>query len=187
MILRGAHSLHIASPYMNFTHQYLSQLLGYEAVNDRTVCIMTSSPTSNGWYKASGLASFITPLYCEIERMVFKAIQKSMASKHVTLYEYSRQGWSYHSKGMWATACGQEFPYFTLIGSSNFGRRSVEKDLESQVAVLTTNLELRKKMDEERKQLWLYSQKVDSTLLNSSERKSNPFVKLLLHWVRQYM
>lgn len=43
----------------------------------------------------------------------------------------------------------REHPCLTLIGSPNFGERSVRRDLETQLAIVTENPELRKKMHEE--------------------------------------
>lgn len=37
----------------------------------------------------------------------------------------------------------------TLIGSPNFGERSAKRDLETQIAVVTQNAELRKQLNNE--------------------------------------
>lgn len=45
-------------------------------------------------------------------------------------------------------------PCLTLIGSPNFGERSVTKDLETQLALVTENEELRNKLHKECKYLY---------------------------------
>lgn len=65
------------------------------------------------------------------------------------MQEYLRPGWTYHAKGLWYYPPGSEFPSLTLVGSPNFGERSVKRDLETQLAIVTENEELRKQMHEE--------------------------------------
>lgn len=50
----------------------------------------------------------------------------------------------------------REFPCLTLVGSPNFGERSVKRDLETQLAVLTENRELQKKMHGECERLYKF-------------------------------
>lgn len=42
-----------------------------------------------------------------------------------------------------------ETPCVTLIGSPNFGERSVKRDLETQLAIVTENNELREELHKE--------------------------------------
>lgn len=49
---------------------------------------------------------------------------------------------------------GIDMPCLTLIGSPNFGERSVKKDLETQLAIVTENEELRSKLHDECKHLY---------------------------------
>jgi CDP-diacylglycerol---glycerol-3-phosphate 3-phosphatidyltransferase len=46
-------------------------------------------------------------------------------------------GWTYHAKGIWITPPSFAQPILTLIGSSNFTRRSDRLDLESTCVVIT--------------------------------------------------
>lgn len=54
-----------------------------------------------------------------------------------------------------------EKPCLTLIGSPNFGERSVKKDLETQLAIVTENEELQKAMHNECKYLYEQSSPAD--------------------------
>lgn len=67
----------------------------------------------------------------------------------VRLREYQRQGWTYHAKGLWYHETPQQTPSLTLVGSPNFGERSTIRDLELQLAVVTSNEGLRTQLAEE--------------------------------------
>lgn len=65
-----------------------------------------------------------------------------------------KPGWTYHAKGLWYYAPEARYPALSLIGSPNFGERSVKKDLETQIAIVTENEDLRKAMHEECRKLY---------------------------------
>lgn len=67
----------------------------------------------------------------------------------MSLLEYERTGWTYHAKGLWYYLPGSTLPNLTLIGSSNFGERSVNRDLEAQICLVTTNGGLQRKLQAE--------------------------------------
>lgn len=48
--------------------------------------------------------------------------------------------------GLWYHLRGQQLPCLTLIGSPNFGYRSVHRDLEAQIAIVTENQELQNQL-----------------------------------------
>ena len=52
--------------------------------------------------------------------------------------------------GLWITPPKDTLPVMTVIGSSNYGRRSLERDLESQCYLYTENSDLRQRMKEVR-------------------------------------
>lgn len=43
--------------------------------------------------------------------------------ERVRLWEYNREGWTFHGKGLWYYPPGETRPAVTLIGSPNFGYR----------------------------------------------------------------
>lgn len=55
------------------------------------------------------------------------------------LYEWSRSDWSYHAKGMWLSASpsASSSPLLSVIGSPNYGARSVQRDSETSLVLLT--------------------------------------------------
>lgn len=50
--------------------------------------------------------------------------------------------------GLWYYVGGRDHPCLTLIGSPNFGYRSVHRDLEAQIAIVTENEELQIKLQQ---------------------------------------
>lgn len=76
----------------------------------------------------------------------------------VSLLAYRRPHWTFHAKGIWMrrdavidtiTSSTTESAAATVMGSSNYGRRSSELDLEAQLVVLTESPPLLALLDEE--------------------------------------
>ena len=75
------------------------------------------------------------------------------------LREWRRPGWTFHAKGIW---CDWSERVETVVGSSNYGKqeyelitvamstgfRSLERDLEAQVVLTTTNAGLMQRLRE---------------------------------------
>lgn len=109
---------------------------------------------ANGFQGAKGAAGGIPAAYCLIADRFRRKIENSQQTHRITLQEYLKKGWTYHAKGLWYYPPESEFPAVTLIGSPNFGERSVRRDLETQLAIVTENAELRRKMHEECQRLF---------------------------------
>lgn len=52
--------------------------------------------------------------------------------------------------GLWYYLEGNDRPCLTLIGSPNFGYRSVHRDIEAQIAIVTHNDELQTQLQQVR-------------------------------------
>ena len=72
----------------------------------------------------------------------------------IHLFEFEKPNWTYHAKGLWYYLPEQDLPAMTLIGSSNFGERSVNRDLESQICIVTTNPSLKQRLKREWENLY---------------------------------
>lgn len=48
--------------------------------------------------------------------------------------------------GLWLYLAGSSLPCLTLIGSPNFGYRSVHRDLEAQIAIVTESQALQQQL-----------------------------------------
>jgi len=50
---------------------------------------------------------------------------------NVSIYEYEKGEWTFHAKGLWITEHGETTPSLSVVGSSNFSKRSNRRDTES--------------------------------------------------------
>jgi CDP-diacylglycerol--glycerol-3-phosphate 3-phosphatidyltransferase len=121
---------------------------------------------SNGFYGASGLKKHIPDVYATIES---KFLRHVAANPNVKLYNYRRAGWSYHGKGVWITPLDEGdttsitlhlpyssqigcsgstdgLPILTTIGSSNYGYRSLYRDMEFQLIIYTQSKDIQRLM-----------------------------------------
>ena len=74
-------------------------------------------------------------------------------------------------------------PIATLIGSSNFGYRSVERDLEAQLTIVTKDENLQKALHNEQKHLFESAEKVTEETFSQPERITPFWIKLAYWWI----
>ena len=55
------------------------------------------------------------------------------------LHEWSREGWTYHAKGLWVSPSHEELPVLTLFGSTNLNSRSANLDTELAFVMVTSS------------------------------------------------
>ncbi|VDK63351.1 unnamed protein product, partial [Onchocerca ochengi] len=163
-------SLTLSSGYFNFTDCYTDLVANQ---NSLEMDIVFGSPQANGFYQASGLFGFIPLMYVYISHLFYKII-----GRNIRLFEYNKPGWSYHAKGLWIDS-KQSSLSATMIGSSNFGYRSVHRDLEAQFFIITDNEKLKVSLQEERLRILNYATKVDATVF----LRRDHFVPLWIHMV----
>ncbi|CAG0889753.1 unnamed protein product [Cyprideis torosa] len=144
--------LKIATGYFNLVTDYKQILLDRSRAN---VQLLMAHPTCNGFLGAKGPAGGIPYGYTMLAKTFFDSVKKSGEGlKRISLWEYQRPKWSFHAKGLWYYPKGEYLPSVTLIGSPNFGYRSVYRDLEVQLCLVTVNEELRRALNEEQKLLF---------------------------------
>ena len=74
----------------------------------------------------------------------------------------------------------------TLIGSPNFGFRSVSRDLEAQLAVVTENETLRQQLDDERKRLYSRTSTVSEQTFMDDDHIVPNWVGMVTGWIKNY-
>ncbi|PJF17584.1 CDP-diacylglycerol--glycerol-3-phosphate 3-phosphatidyltransferase [Paramicrosporidium saccamoebae] len=131
--------------------------------------ILTSSPEANGFFNSDGVSKYIPDTYraIELEFLLDAAQRPPLATNDAdqeSIYEYSRPDWTFHAKGLWIDTPEM---VSTVIGSSNFGHRSSERDLEAQLSVITSNSELMDKIRCDRDALYKYSKLVSAPQIKS--------------------
>ncbi|XP_071444099.1 CDP-diacylglycerol--glycerol-3-phosphate 3-phosphatidyltransferase, mitochondrial [Hetaerina americana] len=146
-------TLHLTTGYFNLTKNYSNAILQDSVANYH---VLMAHPTANGFLNARGIAGSIPTAYTLLARTFFdKVLAACGKSGRIGLWEYCRDGWTFHAKGLWFTPGNTSLlPSLTLVGSPNFGYRSVERDLETQIAVITHNSGLQKRLAEERDRLY---------------------------------
>ncbi|CAL8303158.1 unnamed protein product [Lota lota] len=172
----------LTSGYFNLTRAYMRLVLGADA----DYHILTASPEVNGFYGAKGVAGAIPAAYVHIARQFYSNVCRLGQQERVHLYEYHRPQWTFHAKGLWFYLRGQDRPCLTLIGSPNFGYRSVHRDLEAQIAIVTENQELQAQLQEEQEMLYHRSTEVSSSTFERPDRFVKLWVKLVTPVIKNF-
>ena len=163
--------LYLATSYFNMTEEYAKELIEHKR-SDTKISLLTASPQANGFYGSKGISQYVPAGYTANEKeFVHQAEQKFGNDGQIQMFEYERSQWTYHAKGLWVYDRDREHtPVLTCIGSPNFGARSIQRDLEAQLAILTDNAELRLKFHHERRRLFQYGSLVTSETFKQTSR-----------------
>lgn len=92
-------------------------------------------------------------------------------------------GWTYHAKGLWVTLPKEENPSLTIVGSSNYTKRSYNLDIEVGAVVVTSDEKLRRRLGEETRWLQQYATTTTKKDLETGERKAGWHVRLAMRIV----
>ncbi|XP_070846356.1 CDP-diacylglycerol--glycerol-3-phosphate 3-phosphatidyltransferase, mitochondrial isoform X1 [Chaetodon trifascialis] len=172
----------LTSGYFNLTRAYMQLVLGAGA----SYRILTASPEVNGFFGAKGIAGAIPEAYIHIARQFYNQVCRLGQQERVHLHEYHRPQWTFHAKGLWYYLQGQDRPCLTLIGSPNFGYRSVHRDLEAQIAIVTENEELQSQLQEEQEMLYQRSTEVSGSTFEQPDRRVQLWVKLVTPLIKNF-
>lgn len=174
----------LATGYFNLTQDYMDSILNVSRAN---VHILMAHPSANGFLGAAGFAGGIPSAYTLLASQFYQQVVSGAQQLRIRLWEYQRLGWTFHAKGLWMSFVGVDSrPCFTLIGSPNFGYRSVYRDLEAQLAVVTVNSKLRDQLDGERRRLMDSGRPVDGDTYAAPERAVPLWVRLVIGLFRHF-
>ncbi|KAM3859650.1 CDP-diacylglycerol--glycerol-3-phosphate 3-phosphatidyltransferase, mitochondrial [Diretmus argenteus] len=175
-------TMFLTSGYFNLTRAYMDLVLGAGA----DYHILTASPEVNGFFGAKGIAGAIPAAYIHIARQFYNKVCQLGQQDRVHLHEYHRPRWTFHAKGLWYYLHGQDRPCLTLIGSPNFGYRSVHRDLEAQIAIVTDNQELQAQLQEEQEMLYERATEVSNATFERPDRHVKLWVKLVTPLIKHF-
>ncbi|XP_061561350.1 LOW QUALITY PROTEIN: CDP-diacylglycerol--glycerol-3-phosphate 3-phosphatidyltransferase, mitochondrial [Phycodurus eques] len=175
-------TVYLTSGYFNVTRTYMRLVLGAGA----GYRILTASPEVNGFFGAKGVAGAIPDAYTHIARQFYEHVRQLGQQGRIQLHEYHRPMWTFHAKGLWYYLHGQDRPCLTLIGSPNFGYRSVHRDLEAQVAIVTENELLQDQLREEQEMLYRRSSEVSGLTFDQPDRHVKLWVKLVTPFIKNF-
>lgn len=171
--------------YFNMTPSVRRLLL---ATHPARGTVIAASPYANGFYQSAGVSGMLPSAYTLLARRFIDAVRRKGLSQHIELKEWRRGtvnqpgGWTYHAKGLWITLPQEDKPSVTLVGSSNYTKRSYGLDIEANVLVVTRDEELKQKLANEETWLQEYAKTVDNSEFEKPERKVGVGVRLAM-WV----
>lgn len=145
----------VATGYFNLTDSYQQHLL--QCFPKYRTTIVMASEEANGFYNGSGILKYIPYVYTQYVKRFLRNVR---TSDDISIFYYCRPSWSFHGKGIWLF--NQKY-LITMFGSSNFGYRSVFRDNEAQVVLLTKDPALIESFSEE------YQHLVDQSRLIQTE------------------
>lgn len=154
--------LNIATGYFNLTQTLMDTIVSDCGAD---CSIIMAHPNANGFKGAKGPAGGIPDAYTLLARKFLEQIRKHGQENRISLHEYERLGWSYHAKGLWVYPVDSSLPCLTVVGSSNYGERSVNRDLEAQICLVTTNKALQKSLKNEYDHLTKYASTAEDQLV----------------------
>uniref|UniRef100_A0A8B9KHB3 CDP-diacylglycerol--glycerol-3-phosphate 3-phosphatidyltransferase n=1 Tax=Astyanax mexicanus TaxID=7994 RepID=A0A8B9KHB3_ASTMX len=178
----GDSTVYLTSGYFNLTRTYMRLVLGAAA----DYRILMASPEVNGFFGAKGVAGAIPEAYIHIAGQFYRQVCDLGQQSRIHLQEYHRPDWTFHAKGLWYYLQGNSRPCLTLIGSPNFGYRSVHRDIEAQIAIVTENEELQANLQQEQEMLYKRSTEVSSSTFKQPDRHVKLWVKLVTPFIKNF-
>ncbi|KAF4548115.1 CDP-diacylglycerol--glycerol-3-phosphate 3-phosphatidyltransferase-like protein [Elsinoe fawcettii] len=171
--------------YFNMTPEIRDRLLASNPVQGT---VIAASPWANGFYGSKGVSGMLPAAYTHMAKQFLTAVSRLKLSSHIKLKEWrfgtvnEPGGWTYHAKGLWITLPKERDPSITLIGSSNYTKRSYSLDLEANALITTTNPELKKRLGQEQAWLQKNASEVTRTDFERTERRVGLHVRIAM-WI----
>ena len=153
--------------------------------------VITASPWANGFYGSAGISGMLPSAYTHLSLRFLERVSQAQKSGGIRLLEWRRgtvgqpNGWTYHAKGIWITpppprasssqtqpqlpASEPPGPSITLLGSSNYTKRSYTLDLEVGALIVTEDPSLQRRLKEETE--WL---RRDATEVTADGLRADP-------------
>lgn len=125
--------------------------------------------------------------YTLIAKKFYDRVCQQGQRNRITLFEYIHPGWTFHAKGLWCYLPLHKTPCLTFVGSPNFGYRSVYRDLEAQVAIVTENEKLSQDLHLEQERLYDCSVGVTENTFQLPERKVPFWVQLVTKFIKKFL
>ena len=178
----SADLVHISSGYFNMPDLYTDTLASSRA----NFSVLAASEHANGFYGAQGISRHITTMYMRLSNLFLRKIANS--NGRIKYYEFKKDNWSFHAKGVWFYRNGDELPSLTMIGSPNYGYRSVWRDLELQFFIQSNNLALKQELHCENRTLFHHSttSEISSNRIKT-DRHVATYLKLVTRFLRGFL
>lgn len=161
---------------------------GSNSTGRKANTVITAAPEANGFYKSPGVSGMLPEAYTLLARRFLDAVRSADRAADISLREWRRGtvgqpgGWSYHAKGLWVTLPGEPHPSLSVVGSSNYTRRSYSLDLEAGALVLTRDEGLKRRLGEERDWLAEHAREVGRDDFAANDRRVGLKVRIAM-WI----
>lgn len=166
-------SIYLSSGYFNLPKAYTNLFVRTPA----TYRVLAASRETNGFFKGLGLSANVPDMYMHQSNRFLKIIHP--VYPRIRYYEYHKPDWTFHAKGVWYYNKGETLPSLTLVGSPNFGYRSVRRDTELQFMIETKNRGLRTNLDTECKYLFSKAHAIEVTYDQIRHRKVKRLIQIV--------
>ena len=176
-------TFHLGTGYFNLTDNYIGDMLEHSEASFK---LLMAHPQANGFLGARGLAGGIPSAYTLLSKNFWNLVLSRNMQDRIKMFEYKRDGWTYHAKGLWYSSSASALPCLTMVGSPNYGYRSVYKDLETQVTIVSNNEGLQKQLGEEQSRLFNQSDEVDRSTYQQEDRRVPVWVKILTRLAKKF-
>jgi len=173
--------------------------------------VLVGAPSASGFWGAGGLRGLVPKMYASLEQAFWREVVARRSSLQIFHYDHRRGGGqTFHAKGLWlwphttdapanygthaATSpsaadplpLAPEAPFATFVGSSNFGERSVRRDVEISAWLLTTDAALRSRLARERDDLIDGAHAVHDQTYTTPEHAVGVAARILRHALRAW-
>ncbi|XP_069124368.1 CDP-diacylglycerol--glycerol-3-phosphate 3-phosphatidyltransferase, mitochondrial-like isoform X2 [Argopecten irradians] len=173
----------LASGYFNLTEDYMKIIL---QETDAQFNILMSSPETNGFFGAKGVSGAVPFVYVQTAKEFYNRVCEDGQEARLQLHEYFHDTWSFHVKGLWYYLSDSKLPAMTIVGSSNFGHRSVYRDIECQAVVVTNNMRLQNQLKKEHEDLYARSTIMTDETFQQQNRHVPMWVKYVTRACRTF-
>ncbi|KAI1355880.1 hypothetical protein F5Y01DRAFT_324990 [Xylaria sp. FL0043] len=150
--------------------------------------VITASPQANGFYGSKGVSGLLPGAYTYLARRFLREIHQRKRDSSIVLKEWRKgtvgepEGWTYHAKGLWITLPDEKDPTMSIIGSSNYTKRSYSHDLEAGALIVTRDEDLKKRLGAEQRWLQDFAKPVTLDDFATNERRVGLNVRIAM-WI----
>lgn len=148
--------------------------------------VITASPWANGFYQSKGVSGMLPDAYTYLAGRFLRRAHEMKRDDDITLKEWRKGavnepgGWTYHAKGLWVTLPGDSDPSMTIVGSSNYTKRSYSHDLEAGALIVTRDEDLRRRLGDEQRWLQDHAAPVTRDDFATNERRVSLKVRMAM-------
>lgn len=196
------YTTYMTSPYFNIAKPYEEAI----RTSNKPMKLIVASPKANGFFNGSGVSGMVPWAY---DTVLLEWMRNLPQHSDIEVFEYVRDRWTFHAKGLWiemplyastnngiaeeqkenpsTSHRGARKAFFTLVGSSNFGTRSMARDLETQVAIFSTNETLGEALRKEREYIFQDAPKVTKETFEGRAENHSTLLRLVVPFASKFM